>query len=105
MSFQVEICNYGTVLEMSDFVISYRPQPTCVVAIDVLYVDRTNRWWIEPREETEHRQIGTRLVQWMKPEETIRGLRNRKHAGRRDPSCIRQDVCMYWVRRLFGSRA
>src|SRR5271165_4481894 len=23
----------------------------------------------------------------------------------RDPSCIRQDVCMYWVRRLFGSRA
>src|SRR5271157_2496510 len=23
----------------------------------------------------------------------------------REPSCIRQDVCMYWVRRLFGSRA
>ena len=22
-----------------------------------------------------------------------------------EPSCIRHDVCMYWVRRLFGSRA
>ncbi len=27
---------------MSDFVISYRPKPACVIGKDVFYVDRTN---------------------------------------------------------------
>lgn len=31
----------GAILEMSDFMISYRPKPACVIGKDVFYVHRT----------------------------------------------------------------
>jgi len=58
--------NDGAILEMSDFMISYRPKPACVIGKDVFYVHRTKLGRGEPREETEHRQICIRLVQVLK---------------------------------------
>ena len=38
-SFQLKIGNDGTILDMSDFVISNRPKPACMIGSDDAYVD------------------------------------------------------------------
>ena len=60
------ICDDDAILNMSDFVISYRPKSACVISKDIFYVDRTNLGRRNPGNKPNTVKSVYRLVQWLK---------------------------------------